>query len=62
MRADPKMTAQFCEDCGTELENDIDYEGRGVSTCPKCAEDECFGCDSDLHGHAAIQGWEDKEP
>ena len=36
MRTDPKMTAQFCEDCGTELENDIDYDGRGVSTCPVC--------------------------
>ena len=40
MRADPKMTAQFCEEHpDTELENDIDYEGHGVSTCPVCTDE-----------------------
>jgi hypothetical protein len=38
MRADPKMHAEFCEECNTEMEHDIDYEGRGVSTCPKCPQ------------------------
>jgi hypothetical protein len=34
MTTDPKFLPQFCEECGAECENDIDYEGHGISTCP----------------------------
>lgn len=38
---DPGLAPEYCEEHpDTVMENDVDYDGRGVSTCPKCLEEE----------------------
>lgn len=47
----PGLGPEFCENCGAEMENDIDYEGRGVSTCPECPRID------DLAGEKQDERW-----
>jgi hypothetical protein len=40
-RALPGLGPEFCEEHpDVELENDIDEDGKGVATCPRCVEEE----------------------